>query len=517
MHKPLSYFLLFSILLASASASTYNDWILAGSNFTFADQLFFTQVGSSWEMVSLEYDDEIIIANNQSCQADSLYRLCYNGARWDQAKGYGEYDSQTSTKTPEINIRLTSLTPTVYISRTVSETNLLVNQQADVLITLSHDGENKISDVKYSEFVPYGLQITETDGFVKKGNKLVFDSSQMGNQKEISYSFKVLRHVNASWGATMSYEYEGTTGSKESSQISIITIEPTNPMSISTEVSNSVLKLGDTSKYIITLGSEQETKVHDLFVDIPKHTRIQDFSDDLQKEDKKLSWSGVVDGQKVFEIDVKYLYKGSYKLNTTVTNEFFSEIEEKYYNETKVSSNSVSTSLSPIDAEINFMLNKDRFSVGNKTNIKVNIENKDTESVLFDVNYEIESGLFPDFTGTIDALAPGQEKQVYYKEFLAPSFKDKSIILVNVSGSYRTQFYEEFDFSSEKILIIYKDPDYKENSDHTIVEIDENGEETEDNKESGNQEEQDSSNNLVKEEKQVGIFAKIINFFKNLF
>ncbi len=524
MQRGVYWFFIFLILLAFANASTYDTWVLSGETINFNEQDFLVLTSSDWEIASIEYDDEVIIASNQSCGADAFYRLCYEGARWDQAKGYGEYDSTTSAKTPELHITISNLAPTVTVARSITKSDLIVNEETDVIVTISHTGEKKIENVVYTEIIPNGFQVTETEDIVKKGNILKFETPYLSADKQLSYKIKTIRPINASWTSSLKYDYQGQSTTQEIGQISVKTIEITNPLQVSTTLSKANIDPGHSVTYTATLTPSEETQVHSFVFDIPKNVEVKDYSDEMQFENNNIEWAGVIDEVQVFEVDLKFLYAGSFELNTTVVNEFYSDVEEKYHNKSQTKSNKLVVDLTKISAKVDFMLDRKSIKVGNKSNIKVLIENKDSKTVLFDVNYYIKTGLFGNSQGTVEALAPGEIEQVYFKEFYAPSLEEDSKFIMNVTGSYRTQFYQEFDFDASDTLSIGKDPDFVAEQEPSQVVQQE--QKTEDTSEEESEEEklvddesiEDSNEGVDENPKQKkSFFSKIIDFFRNLF
>ncbi len=468
--------LIFVFFVPTVLAASYDKWVVAGEDISFDNTVFTTAINPRWDIATIGFDSELFLIGKGECQASALYRVCFNDTRFDVVKGYGVYNVTTDTMTPELHIIISTLTPTVEITRTIDKTQLLINDVATISVKVANEGEKKVYDLEYIDVIPNEFTIIERKGVVSDGNAIKWIWPSLSGETSFSYKIKLIKPINVSWKASLSYVFESKSVFKNTSSITVKKIEATNPLNVERSLSPTNIKVGEDTLYIITLKNTDEkndVEVESFVVSIPKKVEIKGYGE-LKKDQNDLSWSGVMGPatNKTFEVELKCDYTGEYKINISLENSFYNEIEKKTHTKLQNYSNTLKSDFTRLEPSVKFMFDKKTLNYDDESNIRAFIENKDSKIPLFEVEFEVKSELFDDFENTLEHILPGQKVEAFYYPFRTPSLFEDKVYKVKFSGRYRTVYYEYFNFSSEGSITVKKDPDavFEDEEQQTIEE-----------------------------------------------
>ena len=511
--------LVFLFIVPVVFASSYDKWVLAGKDISFDNTIFTTAINQRGDIATIGFDSELFLIGNGDCQASALYRVCFRDTRFNLTADQGEYNATTEIKTPELHITIDKITPTIAITRKIDKKEFLINDEATISVLIDNQGEQKVYNLEYRDIIPKGFIIVEIDGVTASGNTIRWSWPSLATEMSFSYKIKLIAPTNASWKANLSYVFDSNAFTKETDAITVKTIEAPNPLNVKTSLLKSNIKIGESTTYTINLtniDTKNYVDVDEFIVSIPRRVEIKSYGE-LEKSENNLIWRGKLGSgeSKVFDIKLKCDYTGDNKINVSIKNSFYNDIEKKTYTRTKNYTDSLKSDFTRPVPLVKFMFDKTTINYGDKSNVRAFIENKDSKIPLFEVKFRVKSKLFDDFENTLENILPGQKVEAYYFPFTAPSLTQDTIYKVNFSGSYRTLYYEYFEFSSEGSITVKKNP-------NAIVEEQEQTEEVE-------TEPEETSNRSVREDvivenitskqitqKQENFFVKFFKALANL-
>ncbi len=447
--------LLLLVFIQSASA-----WTLAGEDITFNGETFQTTINPDWDIITIQAGNDLLIIDEGKCESTAYYRVCFKEARWDFQEGWGEYDPITEEKIPEINVEIESLMPEVEIRSEITESNLLLNEETLVKIEIENKGSKRIDNVKFSSTVPIQLSFSDIKGAVKNGRNIEWQASSLATEHTITYQLKVDIPVNVSYGSKVSYSYEAERFEVQGGNINVKTVGALNPLKMQSSISKSEPKVGEWVSHHISLSTQDVSTRAELELEIPKEIDVDSIKE-LEREEDKLVWEGQVNKNSPVELSyrLRNTHSGSHEITGDCKNIFYNDVENRYLNGSQEISEQVTFSVDKIEPEIRFMQNKHTLQTGNKSYVIIRIENKDDKVGFFDINYSLKSRLLGNSHEFIDLIGPGEEKTIFYRDFVAPSVVNDTDFIINVSGRYRTQYYEYFKFSETETLTVKKDPE----------------------------------------------------------
>jgi hypothetical protein len=216
--------------------------------------------------------------------------------------------------------------------------------------------------------------------------------------------------------------------------------------------------------YTLTLGNTESklNKVDSLLITFPSTLAITGWDDELTRVGSRFSWNGTLlsRGQKQFEISFRPERSGVHNITLQLSNTFYSTLQAKNILSTRSLTSKVEVKLKPLAPRVSFILNKKQINSSEPSNVHVFVSNPNTETTFYDIDTIMVSNLLGNRSLRLEKLAPGQETEVFFIQFIAPSVAKDTTLSVAFNGTYRTQYYESFKFNTANSLLIKKDPNF---------------------------------------------------------
>lgn len=458
------WFLLLVLACQSVFALIHDGWVLAGEDIVFDGVTFSTQINQRWDIVTVSFDSEVFPIGLVECEANPFYRVCYIDWRWNFLKGEGTYNASTEVKTPEIHITIETLTPSIKVTRSIDITQFLVNDIGTVSVVVNNEGEKRIFDLEYVDAVPPGFMVIDYKDAVVKGNTIKWNWPSLAGERSFWYKIRNLKPTNVSWDAHLSYIFEDNEYIKDIDVLAVTSARALNPLSVGISLSKDTTKIGESTTYTITLTNSETDRsidIHELLIVFPEKVYVKGYGD-LKKSDNQLSWSGTLNYQtsRDFKVIMRNDYSADNKINLSVNNSFYNDIEKRLHNVKIEYTDSFKSDFTKMTPAVKFMFDVTILDVGDDSNVRAFIENTDIKIPLFEVKYTVESDLFTDFSGTLEHVLPREKVEAFYFPFKTPSLEQDMTYEVKFKGRYRSVFYEYVNFEATNSIKIKKDPNF---------------------------------------------------------
>lgn len=518
---------LFLVLLRGSSAATYDKWVLPYENTSMGSYTIYPTITADWEMTSIKISggaDDMVVLSEGECESTLSYSICFLDTRFNISKGWGRFDPVKDRMIPELHITLEEKIPQLGFTQKIGKTQLLVEEEARVDVTISASADKGIQNVSYRQRIPDTITITDLGDMRLENGVLVWEWLNLQGEKSLSYKLKFNQQANATLEANLSGVYPTGAILSKSSKLVLKTIPDPNPITQKVSLSTQKPLLGETVTYTLTVANAEDkvNKVGNLVIYIPSYVSVIKKDSRLRQIGSRLLWEGDVsaNGEQKFEILLRPERSGSHNLTSKLSNTFYSSLQSKNLNSSSSLTSKLDVSLKQLSPKISFLFDKKQVNASEQSNIRVYVSNPDPEAAFFDINSTMETSLFGAQAVFVERLSPGDEKQPYYIPFHAPSLNKDTNLIVNFYGTYRTEYYEIFRFNISKTLLIKKDPNYI-----NITEARLNSTEADEEANANNSAQNNSTTSagevkppqeIAKTEKE-NFVTRVINWFKRLF
>jgi hypothetical protein len=453
--------LILCTVMGSSTALSYNLWVFPDTNSSMGSYTLYPTINPYWDTATIILSGETIILRKGDCEATLTYRLCFLDTRFDVSQKWGRFDAATDTMIPELYITLVEIVPQFGFEQNSDKNQLFVEEETTVHITISFQGEMPIENITFRQEIPYSVTITDPGELRFTQGILMWERPAMAGEKSLTYKIKFNQPANVTLSANLTGMYP--TGAKLSklSNLELKTIPIPNPLTQTASLSTQQPSLGDTLTYTVTVANaeSQENPVSKLLISVPDSVTVTKWDNRLQRVGSRFTWDGNVpgNGQQQFDISGQPEHSGMYSITAQLYNTFYDTLQSKYFSSTNSLASNFNVQLQQLAPSISFMLNKNQINSSEPSNIHVFISNPNPKTTLYDINATLETNLLGTRTRKLANLAPGQEIEMFYIPFIAPSLTEDTTLNVAFNGTYRTWYYESFSFKTTNTLLIKKD------------------------------------------------------------
>jgi hypothetical protein len=257
--------LILLLLLPAVSAETLlDDWVDHPSTFTLADHEFSVQYIDSKEKLVMKMDGLGGLLDIDECEKREDIEYCFIEANLVQVK-----------------LLINSLAPDIEIERDFSTKKPLLNEEIDIIATITNNGDKRASNVVYED--PYTSKFKKTSSDWQ-GNL------NPGEEKIITYTVTPLAIEKINSQASISYDFDGKKKTKSSKTI---LIEVQEPFTLTHSLVESAEK-NERIFYNVTLINKGETKldINTLKIIIPAKMDIKNAPRTLKQDGNTLTYAG---------------------------------------------------------------------------------------------------------------------------------------------------------------------------------------------------------------------------------
>lgn len=456
MKKVFIWLLILTILLpgvfASTSSTIHDGWIKYKDTITHDGQTY-TIISSNVHLdeekdgkLLIKHEDKRYIVYFNDCIIDELYEFCFVNRSFSEE---GVDIDDKGNLQPAIKIKFTksTLATTITKTKTFTQTTFLVDDTAEVTITLKNEGDIDITNIVVNEIVPSNFEIVKSDYKSKFADNEFSTILNLysGSEWTTTYTIKAIRPEDVTYGTNITYDTvlkNGTTELFGSTNLkfdeSHTIIEPTIKESYIRE---------DKDKFILSLTNKETenliiTRLKMTVSPLTTVTNKKNLRETLIRTyytDELVIEPG---DTQTFELDVKFNVVGDNKL--TYELEFKIRDEEYVYNKIY----NTSTNLENLQCYFEV---PEIVLAGHNILYEVFIENLAEETF-----YEIE-GNYSSFdkqeTFNIPNIYQKGKEKIGQGETLIPFSLKKQNFSLNISAKYRTVDKQYFYCDKQQELI----------------------------------------------------------------
>lgn len=226
MKKLFLLFLIFSFISSFALATNdkvvYDDWTYYEDEIQVGDITYF--ITSSNVHLDDPAEGKILIKKNadryvipfNDCVKDILYEYCFENRSFNREKV--DIDNEGKLQ-PALKIKLieSSLVDTLEKTKTFSESEFLVGDKSEVIITIKNIGDTDFTNIVLIEEIPENFEIIKSEHNVKfLDNKFVgLMNLFSGSSWTTSYTIKAKTPSDETYASNITYDYINSTRKSE--------------------------------------------------------------------------------------------------------------------------------------------------------------------------------------------------------------------------------------------------------------------------------------------------------------
>lgn len=205
-----AYILAVPAMQVSAAVTTeVSKYFYTDDTFTLNEKIGVVNVNSYDEIV-IDYDGDIIVVKNGTCQRVINNDFCVNVIEYDLAE-----------KEKKANLIVYYVGPDVTMVRNINNSNPLVGEGVRMSVELSNEGNTTADDVLYTDIFPSEIEVVRVDSGLAKTEKMIMgrnDTSwknmtrviwrgdiRPGKKEIFSYILKPITSIDAPFSAKMVY------------------------------------------------------------------------------------------------------------------------------------------------------------------------------------------------------------------------------------------------------------------------------------------------------------------------
>ncbi len=374
-----------------------------------------------------------------------------------------------------ITVSIYDITPSIEITRTFSDTSLLLGDDTEVTVTLTNDGDAVATNVVYTDSYPSSIEVRSFDS-----NSAIWAGSiSSGESESFKYKLRAKSVIEYESVATVSHVYDGKKITDESDSE---TIEVKAPYELDIELNKERAKRNELVLLNITFENKDDTDdliIHDLEIKQSYLVKVNEFSDGFSEAEGVYTYSGIINEDDSESFMVK-LYSGrnaehyidisyDFKIGNIIVKD---NIKKEF-----------EVGLSSVYAVIN--VTPEKVLAGDSLAVKVQLKN-DGETSVTGADVKIESDLFDVVESNDNTVAAGGLKSILDNKPNVPEVESETTYNIKVTGSY-VEDGETYSFENNKEVVIVPTP--------KIVSM---------------------SHQLEKEEFEVGDLVNVVVFIENL-
>ncbi len=425
--KKILIFLLCLILIPSAIASTFDDWVNDMETFKVGDHYFYVQYIESNQNLIFKMDNIGGIMLLGECETRENIGYCFEEVNY-----------------PQIRVKIYSLEPDITIERAFSNAKPYLNEQITVTVILKNEGDNRAESIRYTDAYPPGLNV-----FSDKNTKVWEGSINVGEEETFTYAIKAEDIISFDSTAAVSYKFGGKENTKKSSTE---TIEVQKSFTINHDISKKAADKNEIIDYNLTIANtDQSSKltIEKLEITLPPKVDLVNSPAELKSQDNKLTFTGALEKKqsKTFVIKVKSSQVGKFTISAQTDikigdRAFKEELKQEF-----------SVGLSYILPIINLT---DNIKSNSPYPIYIAVKNYGTEEIK-NVNIKLESNLLDNIEEKQN-IAAGSTYDLLKKTLISPYLEEDKKYNLKISGSYISSSGKTYTFEKSAQLTVKAAP-----------------------------------------------------------
>lgn len=300
----------------------YYDYVYPGNQTNISNEIFTFSLSSANDKLSVDLPTGSgIILDMNTSQIKDDYDIHFKGISF----WYHNYTLDKMFYKAYVKIyRVLPDTANIELTRTIENADLLIGEETEIDVTLKNTGDEKATNIIYSDPFPQEFEITEVSGALIEysGSKSTIKwtgSLYQDNEKKISYKIKALNKAVFESNASLSYN-NGTGIKKIYSETETITV-PDYQLNVSIDLDKEEIVIGDEINIDINLTNvNSEFDIKGIFsITIPKGLNVKSYKN-IGRNDRIYSWQNTLEpgDSKIFNMTLEGVIKRNYILEPEI-------------------------------------------------------------------------------------------------------------------------------------------------------------------------------------------------------
>ncbi|KYK27161.1 hypothetical protein AYK26_00510 [Euryarchaeota archaeon SM23-78] len=444
----LAFLVLFSSIVNAKTI--HSAWHYSGDTFTVeGDVYLITHFDFYDTSVLLEVNNVSYVIVEGACKTTPTRKYCVDEIFKDREGAEKGDPIKFEGGTVYAGIKFTVLShgPSVSVSRSFSTTNSELNEEVTVTVTVKNSGTETAKAFTFTDGVPEGVFITASSSDVESTSSSVFFTATLlpDEEETFTYKFKITDYIDFVTKPNASYIYNGVKNEVKVGGTTIKVIKPyefkptLSPNNFEVTTKQAALNIRIDNKV------SDDITVEELFIEIPDLLSVPTSPKDLEIVDDKYFWQGLIEPEKykILNLLLAPAKAGTYKIPINIK---IRDFENKNFSEqTNITLTAKVSQLVPI------LSVKDKsVSEGSTFRVAFSVKNPNEKVGFRDITASIKSELFTDLDVELSELIPGKTQTLIVNDTLRVPFLDQEKTFeIEVTGSYETTTYENFNFSKK--------------------------------------------------------------------
>jgi uncharacterized repeat protein (TIGR01451 family) len=438
-YKTLLLLIISYLLLANfvSAKEIFNGWKNSGDNFTLEGYDFKIIYFKENEKLITDFDSVSIISSLGDCNERENIKVCLDAVDYSDKAKY----KSGGIILPGLNIRIYKLEAELTVERSVSNTNINLNDKTEIDVTIKNIGDKEVENIIYEDVFPESFIITSSSLKSFTSSKVKWRGSLLPD-KEKKFSYTIQARDFASYDSIAVVRYN-TNKKIESNKV---TINVNKPYEVITSLTPNNPDVNEDTVYKIEITNSvtfDDLKIN-LEVRIPKYADFYGYSQGFEKDDHKLVYRSSIPAGNKEELEIKIIptEKNEYNISTiiqmTLGNNKFKEVLSESFGVGVSNVVPIITIKPVIVRSFDFV------------NISVDLKNRENEDV--NVNAKIESTLFKNKEIKNKSISAASVYNMLDKSITAPLVNKISYFKVKVLGDYIGPADKQLEFYTERLL-----------------------------------------------------------------
>ncbi|MFH1409412.1 MAG: hypothetical protein ABIH34_05870 [Nanoarchaeota archaeon] len=448
MQKIILLSIMLSIIPLASATTIFDGWIYSGDFIEREGVAYTFQIDASETTLLISSEaEEVFVDFNESAYTD-YYHYEF------KEKKEGKRDIIKNLWIPELHVAIETREPKLKISLEPSITKPLLNDVVEFSGEILNEGNQDADHFFLEIFIPSHLEIVSVRDAEQFGNTIRVSHWVIQNGiSTFKFSVRIKTQMDARINATITTDWLEKSKKED---VNLYNVKPEKIIVITPTLRPSKLGLGKTG----TLTIDVENKDGHNTVDITNF--IMDFPDEInifsgpfitRKENIFFDELSLSPGEKktyTYKISPKRIGNLPLEYIAFFTVQGLSTFENDTFNIASESKLIVST--------VRFQLDEPEIEGGKESNIYIRVYNPDDSVDYFDFNYVITSNFLDRIENTLPFFVAKQEEDILLKDFTTPYVDEDYQYNITLYGWYRTEFFDRFNFTVEKKLLITPTP-----------------------------------------------------------
>jgi hypothetical protein len=442
--RTITYLLLFFILIQCVSAiELFKGDVKDNVAFKIDDITHIARYYPAANKTSLLAGTDRVLIRTGECEAIAPLKYCIDSV---------DVSANESTGEPEsiMHIRVLQSGPDLAIDRDVSTDTPNLNEEVEVTITLTNNGNERAVDANYKEAFPESVKVIGSAYDFSINGILWSGSIDAGKSVNINYRLKFQDPITYESVGEASFVFNNKINKVQDKQ----EFKVSRPYTVKESISAKAVDIGDDITYNISINNtdpDQELSISKLEISLPPGSVVVKRDADVKDSNGLYTYSGKLSAGtgKIVSITFRSSKTGNFELvSTTNILAGTKTFSEKF-------TNKIGIGVSAIVPEITFTPEKTKG--GTELEIEAKITNN-ADSTVTGISIDMTSDIVEPRGWRDLSLEPGKKHVAFNKIVSAPLIDEEKKFFLKLAGSYKTSSGKSKSFElSKEVTILPQD------------------------------------------------------------